>query len=59
MRARACIKCRQYVEVDPVDPVNQNLIKTFEGQHRGHTLITLDIDEVKSRYEKYTGDEES
>ncbi|MFX1257102.1 MAG: hypothetical protein ACFFAN_04540 [Promethearchaeota archaeon] len=53
MRARACIKCREYVIVRPEDPTNQEIIKVFEGKHRGHTLITLDIDEVKGQYSNF------
>jgi len=53
IRVRACIKCREYVAIHPNDPTNQNLIKTFEGKHRGHTLITLDIEEVKGQYTNF------
>ena len=53
IRARACIKCREYVIIGPNDPKNQELIKTFDGNHRGHTLITLDIDEVKGQYNEF------
>jgi len=28
-------------------------IKVFDGKHRGHTLITLDLDEVKDTYSVY------
>ncbi len=52
IRARACIKCREYVKIQPDDPENQELIKSFEGNHKRHTLITLDIDEVKDQYKE-------
>ncbi len=51
MRARACIKCRQYVKIWPNNPLNQNFIRVFEINHKGHTLITLDLDEIKDQYQ--------
>ena len=51
-RARACIKCREYVIIEPNDPENQELIKIFEGNHRGHNLVALDINEVKEQYQE-------
>jgi len=53
IRARACIKCREYVIIHPNDPENQNLIKLFELNHKGHTLITLDLNEVKDQYKNF------
>ena len=52
IRARACIKCQEYVNIEPDDPKNQEIIKHFEGNHRGHTLITLDLDELKGQYKR-------
>ena len=54
IRVRACGKCREYVVIHANDPTNQGLIKTFEGKHRGHTLITLDIEEVKGQYTNFS-----
>ncbi|MFX1393810.1 MAG: hypothetical protein ACFFAH_09575 [Promethearchaeota archaeon] len=56
MRARACIKCREYVSIHPSDVKNQELIRVFEGKHRGHTLITLDLDEVKGSYSNFAAE---
>jgi len=53
IRARACIKCREYIIIHPNNPENQNLIRLFEVNHKGHTLITLDFNEVKDQYKKY------
>ncbi len=50
--SRACIKCREYVIVEPNNPKNQEGIKIFEEKHKGHTLITLELDEVKGKYKK-------
>ncbi len=52
IRARACIKCREYVKIQPDDPKNQERIKLFEKNHKGHTLITLEIDEVRDQYKE-------
>lgn len=55
IRARACIKCREYIIIETNDPKNQEFIKRFEGNHRGHTLIALDLDEVKGQYKNFEG----
>jgi len=39
----------------PNNPENQKLIRVFEVNHKGHTLITLDIDEVKDQYKIFKG----
>ena len=49
---RACIKCKKYIIIKSVDPINQNQIKMFDTMHRGHTLITVELNEVKEEYEK-------
>ena len=46
MRARACIRCKEYIVIHPNNPVNQNKIELFEKKHHLHTLITVDIDEI-------------
>jgi hypothetical protein len=50
MRARACIKCREYIVIHPNNPQNQNEIELFQRKHHLHTLITVDIDEIKDQY---------
>ncbi len=59
IRARACIKCREYVIIHPNNPENQTFIKLFEVNHKGHTLITLDLDEVKDQYKNFESKEDS
>ncbi len=49
-RVRACIKCSEYVFLHLNDPENQKVIKQFELNHKGHTIITVDLSEVKDRY---------
>lgn len=50
IRARACISCQEYIIISPDDPKNQELIKIFDQNHRGHPLVILDLNEVKDRY---------
>ena len=51
MRARACIKCKEYVIIHPNNPLNQNKIENFERRHHLHTLITIDLEEIKDQYQ--------
>lgn len=51
IRVRACIKCKEYVVIHPNNPINQNQIAIFEKNHRQHTLVTVDLDEVKDSYQ--------
>ena len=46
IRVRACIKCKEYIEIDNADAAIQDLLHEFEGQHRSHALVTCDHDEV-------------
>lgn len=50
MRARACIKCKEYVIIHPNNPLNQNKVNKFERKHHLHTLITVNLDEIKGSY---------
>ena len=52
MRARACIRCKEYVLVHPEDPKNLGEIKQFETKHDKHTLVTLDLGEISQEYTK-------
>ena len=51
MRARACIKCKEYMIIHANNPVNQNKIEYFERKHHLHTLITINLDEIKDQYQ--------
>lgn len=53
MRARACIKCKEYVVIHPNNPLNQTKIYQFERRHHLHTLITVNLDEVRESYQMY------
>jgi len=52
IRVRACVRCKKYMIINPNDPTNQNQIKSFERDHTGHTLITVELNEIKKFYEK-------
>lgn len=51
MRARACIKCKEYVVIHPNNPLNQLKVNNFEKRHHLHTLITVNLEEVKDEYQ--------
>ena len=51
MRARACIKCKEYMIIHANNPLNQNKIESFERKHHLHTLITVNLDEIKDQYQ--------
>ncbi|MBA7512671.1 hypothetical protein ES705_04679 [subsurface metagenome] len=53
MRARACIRCKEYVIIHANNPQNQIKIELFERKHHLHTLITVDIDEIKDQYQVF------
>jgi hypothetical protein len=53
MRARACIKCKEYVVIHANNPLNQTKIDLFERKHHLHTLITVDIAEIKEQYQVF------
>jgi len=53
MRARACIRCKEYVVIHPNNPLNQNKVNLFERKHHLHTLITVNIDEIKDQYQAF------
>ena len=55
IRARACVKCREYEVIHPGDPNNLNLLKLFDLKHKGHTVVTLDIGEVRDSYKHFEG----
>ena len=52
MRARACLKCKEYVLIHPNNPINQNIIKEFELTHMRHVLITVNLTEIKDQYKR-------
>ena len=53
MRARACIKCREYIVIHPDNPINQLEIKKFEKKHLRHTIMTVDLNEIKGVYDPF------
>ena len=61
MRARACIKCKEYMVIHANNPLNQNKIGFFERKHHLHTLITVNLEEIADQYQiiKNNGSKES
>ena len=37
----------------PNDPISQKVVRNFEEFHKGHTLITIDLNEVRGKYDCY------
>jgi hypothetical protein len=52
MRARACLKCKKYVLIIPDNYQNQKILENFEKKHRGHTIVTVNEDEVNGFYDR-------
>ncbi len=57
VRARACIKCREYIVIHPDNPINQVDIKKFERKHISHTIMTVDLNEIKGVYAPSTNND--
>jgi hypothetical protein len=55
MRARACIKCKEYIVIHANNPLNQSKIDSFERHHHLHTLITVNLNEIKDQYTIHKG----
>ena len=54
IRARACIKCKKYVLIQPDNIVGQLIQKSFEKKHEKHNLVTLDLMEILDFYKEST-----
>lgn len=54
LRCRACIKCKTYMVIHADNPINQVEIKTFERNHTNHTIMTVDLNEVKGIYRPFS-----
>ncbi len=57
MRARACIKCKEYIVIHPNNPLNQSELNLFEKSHHQHTLVTVNLDEIKDTYQSFRDNE--
>ena len=45
--------------IHPDNPINQFEIKKFERRHVGHTIITVDLNEIKGSYNPFRSNEEA
>ena len=50
LRCRACTKCKTYFIIHADSPINQADLKKFERKHTSHTIMTVDLNEVKGVY---------
>ncbi len=47
---RACLKCQQYVMIHPDNYLSTKQLNQFDGEHSRHTVVTMDLNEVKGIY---------
>ncbi len=50
---RTCLKCREFVIIEPNNPKNQAFFKMFEKNHKGHNLITSEHEELQVHYKEF------
>lgn len=53
LRARACTRCKEYVVIHANNPVSKKIVNNFEELHQNHTLITINLNEIKGIYKSY------
>lgn len=53
LRARACLKCKEYIIIHPSNAINQLDIKKFEKKHLNHTIMTVGLGEIKGVYSSF------
>lgn len=46
VKARACIKCKEYIIIHQEDYRSNVKLKEFEIAHRGHNIIIASINEL-------------
>ena len=47
------MKCREFAIIHAENSKNLEVLKLFEGKHRGHTVVTLDYNEVKGSFKNF------
>lgn len=47
---RACLKCQEYVIIHPDNYLSTQRVSQFEADHSRHTVVTMDLNEVKGVY---------
>ncbi len=57
VRVKACTGCRKYIIIRPESIENKQKLKEFEGIHRGHTLVSVELSEVQGKYENVGAEE--
>lgn len=53
MRAKACVRCKEYAVIHTDNPISQQNIKKFEKIHLGHSVLTIDYFEIKDQYKRF------
>lgn len=49
MRSKACLRCNEYVDIDPSNFKNKDILKRFEKDHLNHLMVTVDHTEIEER----------
>jgi hypothetical protein len=49
------MRCKEYAIIHAENPKNQEILRMFEGKHRAHTVVTLDLNEVKGSFKNFQG----
>jgi hypothetical protein len=57
MRAKACLRCREYVVIHANNPLSIELVKKFEDKHAYHTVITVDLKEIRDSFSSMESDD--
>ncbi|MBY9007480.1 MAG: hypothetical protein KGD63_12050 [Candidatus Lokiarchaeota archaeon] len=50
IRVRACNKCKEYISIDVEDLTRQEMVQEFDGAHRNHTVVTVNLEEVEKDF---------
>jgi len=53
LRALACKKCKEYLEIYPNNYLNFYYKKLFEYKHDDHAIMIVDSEKVKKIYKKF------
>lgn len=55
-KCRACARCKVYITIFPGNAKGKKMVEKFELDHRGHPILTMDLNEVKDRYDSVNKD---
>ena len=50
LRARTCLKCKEYVLIHPNNSNSIKRVNIFEKIHRSHTFLNTNVGEIKDKF---------